>query len=824
MAGKKILAQDVQIHGELIRLFKNCPKPSGWFSGIVRTDDLGEICIAGTCSNLVSVGVTINAVANLVDGYYGEQYEAQSISISLDNSKAMLAYLSGPNFPQIGRTIAQRLMSKYGDTVVDMLINQPDTVQKDCKLSERQIMSLKNGVLNQSVENQLLQRYPHLGSTWVRKLVVEQPFGSSFHEINKVIQINPYDLLQELDIPFKVVDSVALQDCNFQWNDIRRVDCVFFKALHSFMNSTGGTYVNLNDVNDTARFRNEIEKMLSVVIDDIFVKDAIVRLSKSGHVYLEDFNHEIHMYDLSMKMIENHIVEECLFHLKGGQLAGTFDAKMKKYLARVKSIVVRGKNEGTLSLHQEQEQAIYDVIQNSLSCLKGGPGRGKTYVMKALASCWCEATNGQVLMLAPTGKAVNRLKDETGWEEAETIARCLLMNTNSYFTKGARDLSKDYICNTKGKWEIRKTATTLIIIDESSMINFSEGAKLLDLFHDCHIVFVGDSNQLPPIEPGPFFHELIDSQVVPVIELKKNHRVNSCEISENADKMLAGDIKMKITNHFSLMPCDDSTAVDYVIKLYQQFLVNGAAFSDVLLMSPMNKGVGSVNDINTRLQNILNPVTPNQNNVTRIHDKKRHKQYVDVKGWEIPGVKCNGMSFRIYDRVMCTRNHASDDWKKYRFDDMDDECIMKGCGYFNGDTGTIVRYYFGDSMYESPSVAVLLDDGRLVMVEIESFNEWIFGYCITIHKSQGSESKKCMVILPDSLSNPWYMQSKFLNQNLLYTGVTRAKDDIIIVGNMNAFKYCVQNPYMYHNVVLSKEINAASMPYLIQKSLQNLKS
>ena len=137
---KTILEKNVQIRGTITKLFANCPKPSGWFAGMVKTKDLGDICISGTCSNMVSKGVVIECVADLVDGDYGQQYEAQSVSIATDSTGAILAYLSGPSFPHIGRITASKLVNRYGKQVLDLIVNEPQKVMTECNLSENQMI------------------------------------------------------------------------------------------------------------------------------------------------------------------------------------------------------------------------------------------------------------------------------------------------------------------------------------------------------------------------------------------------------------------------------------------------------------------------------------------------------------------------------------------------------------------------------------------------------------------------------------------------------------------------------------------------------------
>lgn len=806
---KTIIEKNVQIRGTITKLFANCPKPSGWFAGMVKTKNLGDICVSGTCPNMVSKGVIIECTADLVDSNYGQQYEAQSVSIVTDSTGAVLAYLSGPSFPHIGRITASKLVNKYGKKVLNLIVDDPQRVMTECNLSESQMKVLQTGVANQSIENQLQKKFPHLGATWVRTIVKTSAFGNSYQSIETAILKNPYCLMNVEGLTFKKADEVATQDLGLTWDDFRRVNCVFDNAMKDFMQSTGGTYVNLMDVSDTYQLRQYLSQHLGVAVDDMFVKNAMMRQVKKNVYYLEQYNSETHLYVKKMKEIETSILDECLYHLQGGGNPIDYQALSSVRMSVIKDWVQKQKADNIFDLNTDQENALYTVIENSLSCVTGGPGRGKTHLMKVLAQGWNVVTKGGlVLMLAPTGKAVNRIKNETGWLEAETIARCVLMNR--------KKSSKQFACSAvTGKEIIPLNDSTLVLVDEASMIDFEEGEELLRLFHDCHIVLVGDMYQLPPIEPGAFFTEIIRSKVIPVAHLKKNMRTKSREISDNADKILSGDTHMTVTSNFMMLPCDDEAAVDLAINSYQNLLANGETSSDIMLMAPVNRGVASVSDVNRRLQNILNPENNKSHHVIDVH---RALQYEDTKGWTIPNVKCNDMTFRIYDRVMNTKNHADYAWKKYKDDDIDGAVVDHGTGLFNGDTGTIIRYYYADDMDDSPDIVVKMDDGRVFFVPIEEFNEFVIGYCVTIHKAQGSEARNVILLLSSSLNSPFFERS-FLNQNLLNTAVTRAKENVMIVGNMNAFKTCVVHPYKYHNSVLGVYINYNSIPILAKQNM-----
>lgn len=806
----RLLEQDVTIKGELVKLFNGCPKPSGWFAGKVRTPD-GTMNVSGTCSSMVSIGMSLELNGDIVENDYGEQLRAKTITIDTDDIWTMKRYLASSNFPGIGNVIASRIIDKYKGATYNMILSNSAAVQAECKLTDHQMKVLINGLSNNSINNQLERLFPHLGATWIRKIIEEKVYCEtpSFAVIKTAITKNPYSLMSVPGMSFKKADEVALKDLKLAWNDNRRVSCVFRRAIVDFMNSTGGTYVNLNDMKDTYKIETFLGNHLGVTVDSTFVKNAMLNEIRLDTCTLEKYQNEVHLYDKKFKNIERDIIRYASMAVACTQYGGRgmYQPIVDMRLQKLKKYIHNQKQSGNWSLCKEQEDAIKAVYENPLLCISGGPGRGKTHVMKNLAQSWVTITKGHVLMLAPTGKAVNRMKESTGWLKAETIARVVYMNI--------KNDDPDEFIDEMGA-PIKCNEDTLIIVDESSMIDFEEGYQLLDLFMGCHVVFVGDANQLPPVEPGSFFKELLRSGVIPIAELQINHRTKSKEISDNADLILAGKSNMQLTNDFQIVPLADAQLVNYVLSEYQSLLSNGADFSDILLMTPLNKGVGGVIDINTRLQEILNPKTTTQ---SRWLDAKRNCHYEDTKGWEIPHINNSNLKLRIRDRVMNTKNHTGVAWKKYKDNDVSQNWIDKGTGIFNGDTGTIIRFYYGDNKEGEPHVMILLDDNRVVVVNMEEFMEWVPGYCITIHKSQGCEAKHCLIVMPSSLNSPWFASTSFLNRNLLYTAVTRAKDDVEIIGDVNAFKRSVLTEYVFHNTVLAVLLNQAITPYLIQQAI-----
>ena len=777
-----LLDSNIKFSGKLTSLFRNCPKPSGWFAGMMFSQKLGQVKVTGTCSIKVSVGLHLDIVADLYKTSYGEELRAKTVIVAMNSDDALIAYLSSPQFPKIGRVTAEKIVSEFHTDAVTYILNQPDVIKTRCNLSDIQLDILTKGILDSSVENQLQRSYPHLGSTWVSAIVKQKTLGVTFESIASKINFNPYRLLEIEKLGFKKADEVALLDCGLSWHDDRRINEIAELSMIEFMNKNKSTYLDIKNLNNMALFENLILKKLNVSVSQTFIADAIQRLINNQVFYLDISCNQKNLYLAEMRDYEQTIVYEINRHLNRP------DDIDKKAVALFK----RRNNRNKLLLNAGQEQALLTCLSNHIAVITGGPGRGKTHLIKSLADIWLESNaKHQIIMLAPTGKAVNRMKEATGFNDVVTIARFMYRNRGD-------DRDSDYV-SVNDNYNINLNSNTLVIIDEASMRDFQEAAGLLYLLQDCRIVFVGDKNQLPPIEAGPFFAELLKSNAVEVAELTENMRTKSIEISENADKIITGDKTFNYTNNFMMMPTDDIDSLDKIVAEYQTLLANGIDFKDILVMCPIREGAAAVTDINRRMQELLNPCI---NPMTAVVTNNKTERYTDTRGFSIPARKHDNLDFRIGDRVINLKNHADQTTRLYKNNNMMSVLLDESQGIFNGDMGTIVRYNFATGMSSSPSVDILFDNNRFANITIEQFDEFALSYCITVHKAQGSEAEHVLISMPSRLL---YMRD-FLSQNLLYTAVTRAKSSVTVFGNTDAMLACVGQPYEYHNTNLGEYI------------------
>ena len=389
-----------------------------------------------------------------------------------------------------------------------------------------------------------------------------------------------------------------------------------------------------------------------------------------------------------------------------------------------------------------QKKAIKNAIEKGLLIMTGGPGTGKTTTINAIIKI-LESKGEKVFLAAPTGRAANRMSELTG-KEAKTIHRLLGVewdrDDNQIFSKNERNLLE---CDS-------------LILDELSMIDvtiFEAVLRALPL--GCRLIMVGDSDQLPSVGAGNVLRDMIDSGKLPVVELDEIFR-QSMEslIITNSHKIVNGEYpELTVKNKdFFFLPCFNYESISKtIVDLCSNRLVKSYGYSpyDIQILSPGRRGrLGSI-DLNEKLQERINPK-------------------LDSK----PEVFINNMALREGDKVMQVKNNYDIQWTK------DDGTA--GEGLFNGDIGKII---YIDK--KSSSILVRFED-KNALYDSDNVNNLELAYAMTIHKSQGSEFEAVIIPMFKGARQLYY-------RNLLYTGVTRAKSLLIMVGLESTVKYMVDN-------------------------------
>ena len=408
-----------------------------------------------------------------------------------------------------------------------------------------------------------------------------------------------------------------------------------------------------------------------------------------------------------------------------------------------------------ITLEEKQKLAIKNAVNNGVAVITGGPGTGKTTTINAMIKMF-EKLNLELLLAAPTGRAAKRITEATGYT-AQTIHRLLELSGGGIDEEGNRS-AYTFVRNSNNPLE-----ADVIIIDEMSMVDSSLFYSLLQaIMPGTRLVLVGDSNQLPSVGPGNVLKDIIRSGVFSVTVLDKIFRQGeNSDIITNAHLINAGK-QLEINNKsrdFFYIPRQGSQ--DIIAELKHLILDSLPGFfqvdpMNIQVLTPMRKYELGVENLNKRLQEILNPSSRS-----------------------IPEKEKNDIVFRKGDKVMQIKNNYKLEWKI--MDAKDRFVKEEGVGVFNGDVGFIKEIDEFDQ-----KIVVEYDDGRLVDYLYSQLDELEHAYAITIHKSQGSEYP--VVVIP-LLTGP----AKLLNRNLLYTAVTRARKGVVIVGNIGLVKTMIDN-------------------------------
>lgn len=379
-------------------------------------------------------------------------------------------------------------------------------------------------------------------------------------------------------------------------------------------------------------------------------------------------------------------------------------------------------------LSDEQELAVNTVLNNPLTVVTGGPGTGKTTFLSILLDTYQHLHRTPKIVLgAPTGRAARRMMQQTGLP-ARTLHSILKISVDDEGeSHGQIDPKNDF------------TTADLIIVDEVSMLDVFLAEKVLDsIGPKCHVAFVGDIHQLPSVGAGAVLKSLIDSNCIPVCKFTKIFRQgDGSSIAQNALKINQGNADVVYDTAFQFLEVPQPKIADVLIDKIYGKAISLYGIDEVAVLTPYRKTTATgVNGLNPRLKGIFNP----------------YEKASDTN-------KIKGMDIYTGDRVMFTRNEADNDLT-------------------NGDIGIVTNIWLDDA---EQMVDILFDDGKRATLCGDSLKALVPAFATTVHKSQGSEYK-CVIMIIDSA------HKNLLKRNLIYTGVTRAKEKVILIGSKSAFE------------------------------------
>lgn len=638
---------------------------------------------------------------------YGSQFQVKSINrIMPQETDAMIDILSSNLFKGIGKKTAEKLVSVFKEKTFDVILNDTSNLLLIPGISEKQAKTLKDALKQYQGSYEDILMLNKLGFSTSESMKIYHYYKD---KLNEVLDGNLYNIYYDIDeISFPRVDSIFV--AKYEKDSPSRVAGAIIYIIKTLSMTYGHTYFSKEEVN------SYLFRVLKVEVSEKVVADAYNSLLVDERIVIKD--DRLYLWEM--------YEAETLIARRLRLLAHEDKIKYKNLDTKIKEI----ETHYGIVYTTEQLDAIKLAITRKVAIITGGPGTGKTTILKGILDLYKVLSssdkirlNEQIALLAPTGRASKRMSEVTNFE-ASTIHR---------FLKWNKDTNRFQIN------EYNKSSVSFVIIDEASMIDTMLLANLLKgLKSSCHIIFVGDANQLPSVAAGDVLNDMIESKELPVYALKNWHRQGTdSKIIPFAHRINEGILDRELLNSGSdleFIPCKDNEIIEVignVCKDYNSY--------DLQVLAPIYKNRNGIYAINDHLQKLWNPKSPSKK--------------------EIEG---NEGIYREKDKVIQLSN-------------MKDESV------FNGDIGII------DRIKLLGNKELYIDyDGNLVKYTKSMLQNFTLGYAISIHKSQGSEFDT--VLIPFTFD-----YRKMLYRKLIYTGVTRCKKKLILVGDINALEQAIRN-------------------------------
>ncbi|MCC4347088.1 ATP-dependent RecD-like DNA helicase [Limosilactobacillus reuteri] len=658
---------------------------------------------------------------------YGQQFQATSYHVNRPTSKdGLVDFLSGKQFTGIGKKTAEKIVDKLGTDAINKIIADPHVLD-ELKLRKAVKDSLVDNLRANQGMDQIIIGLNDLGFGANLSSAIFDKYGEeTLHIINE----NPYQLAAEIDgISFNRADQVA-QKLGIATDDSRRIDAAIIQTLDDLTMETGDTFTT------TKPLLQQTTQLLAQgsggrVSTDL-IANQIVELEKNQEIsYADEKIYPTALYNAEWQ-IADHLHR--LLTVDQEKLPAT----------TIEKTVTKVADQSGITYDQVQKEAIKTALNSKVMLLTGGPGTGKTTIIKGIVASYAKIhdlsldvneykeKSFPVLLAAPTGRAAKRMSEATDLP-ASTIHRLLGLNGREMPTDmNARDLEG-----------------SLLIIDEMSMVDTLLFKTLIQAVPtSMHVVLVGDKDQLPSVGPGQVFHDLLDFAELPKVELTNIHRqAADSTIIPLAHAIKEGKLPPDLTNKMpdrSFISCHANQVPSVVQQIIDLSKKRDYSANDIQILAPMYRGQAGIDRLNELAQQAYNPPA-------------NGKQEIDFRG----------LTFRVGDKVLQLVN-------------------VPEKNIFNGDIGKITAIESGRTVGKKNESITVDFDGNEVSYSRMEWNQLRLAYCISIHKAQGSQFK--MVLLPIV-----QQFSRMLQRNLLYTAITRAAEKLVLIGEPYAAVTSVKN-------------------------------
>ena len=636
---------------------------------------------------------------------YGLQYSVEGYErVKPEDKDSIVDFLSSGLFKGIGEKTAKKIVDKFGKNTLDIIIKNKEKLLTVTGITSRQANNLYEKLIEYEASYDTILFLNELGFNTKDSMKIYNTYKIKTTDI---VNTNIYKLCEIKDISYKKIDKIALLH-NYAKDDERRITASILYVIEEVCFTNGDTYLFKQEIYDYTK---------RLLLMDISI---------------ETFDKSLKNLELDLKIV----IESEKIYLQELYLAEENIAKRIKYLLNTKDNSIKKLDKyiedlevnSDIKYNDSQLEAIKKALIKKFLIITGGPGTGKTTIIKAIVNLYkdihklkYEKLTEEVALLAPTGRASKRITNASK-HPASTIHR---------FLKWNKDTDK-FSVN-----EYNKSKAKLVIIDEASMVDASLFNHLLKgISVDTSIIMVGDANQLPSVGPGQVLNDIINTNMPNIVKLdylyRQEENSNIISLSYNINNGIIN--KDDFANDVSFINSDSYTLTEELKKVCKKY--KDKDYNDFQVLVPFYKGINGINNLNTILQDIFNPRSTNKNEI----------KYGDV-------------IYREKDKILQLTN-------------MPDENV------FNGDIGEIVSV---------SKKEILIDfDSNIVRYTPSNYINFKHGYAISIHKSQGSEFNT--VVIPVVRDYSFMLYKK-----LYYTGVTRAKRKLYIVGDPSSLIKAVKN-------------------------------
>lgn len=646
------------------------------------------------------------------DERYGDEFKFNQFQKLVPEGKdAVIEFLTSPLIKGCGEKTATAIVESLGEDALNIIKNNRDCLLSIPGISVSKADRIYTSILKYSMIDDIL--------------ISLQKKGFSMSEATKII--NKYEdktlvfleenmyLFKEF-VPFKKIDNIYLSDHEFD-TEVRIKACLV-ETMEELSDKEGHTYYT------EGMIKENILKSYGIELNDTLFDKYVLN------------NHDIYVEDDRIYLLKYYDMEVNIAR----RLKSIYNASIRE-IKNIDKKIIDFEHKINVIYNEEQKQAIKTALESKISIISGGPGTGKTTIIKAITSLYSDIyklsgidRTSMIALLAPTGRAAKKLSLSTGLPSS-TIHRFLKWNKDT-----------DTFSVNRENPNLQK----LIIVDECSMIDTNLFSSLLDgILDNVQLVLVGDTFQLPSVSSGMILEDLKQSKIFPFTSLETIYRQSNNSyipfLAKEIREDKIGDTYLEKKDDYNFISCSKENIKPLLEKIIRMCLDKGLNTYDIEVLAPMYKGENGIDNLNKLLQGIFNP-----------HDPLSME------------VNVSDVTYRVGDKVLQLVNNPD-------------------TNVFNGDIGYIERIYTAH-VPKTHLEVVINFDGNRVIYKKEDLTSIKHAYAITIHKSQGSEFPH--VIMPLTTS-----YKKMLYNKLLYTGVSRAKNSLIIIGEEEAFLYSVHNNY-----------------------------